>query len=299
MVSPKSASFSQPVPFVDPGRRPLESELDVYGLTHPGKVRSVNEDNFLICSLQKQTKFYCTSLADTSKLDNSERLAFIAVVADGVGGHRAGEEASRHALEGVTRYVSQAMNIFYTSDTSDDSAFTRMLEESALKVHNELAIRSTENPSLSGMATTLTLWLGVWPRAYLLQVGDSRCYALRDGQLIQLSRDQTMAEDFVDQGVFSRGDPAHARLSHILSSAIGGPEAAPVVRRLEQNWATIGLLCSDGLTRHVTDERIRERLMTMTSARQACEALLQDALDGGGEDNITVVVGRTIPLSVS
>jgi len=194
---------------------------------------------------------------------------------------------------------SQAMNIFYTSDTSDDSAFTRMLEESALKVHNELAIRSTENPSLSGMATTLTLWLGVWPRAYLLQVGDSRCYALRDGQLIQLSRDQTMAEDFVDQGVFSRGDPAHARLSHILSSAIGGPEAAPVVRRLEQNWATIGLLCSDGLTRHVTDERIRERLMTMTSARQACEALLQDALDGGGEDNITVVVGRTIPLSVS
>lgn len=60
-------------------------------------------------------------------------------------------------------------------------------------------------------------------------------------------------------------------------------------------WGTIGLLCSDGLTRHVPDERIRERLMSMTSAKQACESLLQDALDAGGEDNITIVVGRTIP----
>ena len=145
------------------------------------------------------------------------------------------------------------------------------------------------------MATTLTLWIGVWPYAYLLQVGDSRCYSLRDGNLVQMSRDQTMAEDFVDQGIFTRDDPAHARLSHILSSAIGGPDAAPVVRRYEQNWNNVGLLCSDGLTRHVSDERIRERLMNMTSAKQACEALLQDALDGGGEDNITIAVGRCVP----
>lgn len=279
----------------DPGRRPLESELDVYGLTHAGRVRKDNQDHFLICSLQKQAKFYFTSLPDTSKLDISERLAFISVVADGVGGHEGGEEASRHALEGVTKYITEAMNIFYTSDAGDDAAFTRVLEEAALKVHNELAIRSTENQARKGMATTLTLWLGVWPRAYLLQVGDSRCYLLRDGQLFQLSRDQTMAESMVDLGVFTRDDPAHARLSHVLSSAIGGPEAAPVVRRLDQNWGNVGLLCSDGLTRHVSDDRIRERLMSMTSARQACEALLQDALDGGGEDNITVVIGRSIP----
>jgi serine/threonine protein phosphatase PrpC len=68
-----------------------------------------------------------------------------------------------------------------------------------------------------------------------------------------------------------------------------------VVRRYEQNWNNVGLLCSDGLTRHVSDDRIRERLMNMTSAKQACEALLQDALDGGGEDNITIAVGRCVP----
>jgi protein phosphatase len=169
------------------------------------------------------------------------------------------------------------------------------LEEAALKVHNELSTISAEDPSLRGMATTLTLWLGVWPRAYLLQVGDSRCYVLKDGELIQLSRDQTMAEELIDQGVFTRSDAAHSRWAHVLSSAIGGPQTAPVVRRLEQAWGRVGLMCSDGLTRHVSDDRIRERLLSMTSARQGCEALLQDALDAGGVDNITIIIGRSVP----
>ncbi|MGI9044559.1 MAG: PP2C family protein-serine/threonine phosphatase [Gemmatimonadaceae bacterium] len=278
----------------DAGRRPLDDEIDVYGLTHPGKVRKTNQDHFLICALQKQTKLFHTSLPDASKIGADERVAFISVVADGVGGHAGGEEASRHVLEGITRYISEAIHTYYTADPHDDEDFKRALEESALTVHNELAERSSADRQVKGMATTLTLWLGVWPHAYLLQVGDSRCYTLRDGTLVQMSRDQTMAQDFVDQGIFTRDDPAHARLSHILSSAIGGPEAAPIVRRFDQNWANVGLLCSDGLTRHVPDDRIRERLMTMTSARQVCEDLLQDALDGGGEDNITVVVGRSI-----
>ncbi len=277
------------------GRRPMDDEIDVYGLTHPGKLRSTNQDHFLLCALQKHIRLYHTSLPDTARLSEDERVAFISVVADGVGGHAAGEEASRFALEGITRYISEAIHVYYTSDPEDDAVFTRLLEESALRVHNDLAARAAEDEAHRGMATTLTLWLGVWPWSYLLQVGDSRCYSLRDGVLVQMSRDQTMAEAFVDQGVFTRDDPAHARLSHILSSAIGGPDAAPVVRRFEQNWKNVGLLCSDGLTRHVSDERIRERLMTMTSARQACEGLLQDALDGGGEDNITVAVGRTVP----
>jgi protein phosphatase len=281
----------------DAGRRPLDEEIDVFGLTHPGKVRKTNQDHFLLCSLQKQIKLFHTSLPDVSRLGANERVAFISVVADGVGGNAGGEEASRFALEGITRYVAETVHLYYTSDPTDDSGFTRLLVEGALKVHNELSAKSAATPSMKGMATTLTLWLGVWPRAYLLQVGDSRCYSLRDGKLIQMSRDQTMAEDFVQQGIFTRDDPAHKRLSHILSSAIGGPDAAPVVRRFDQNWKNVGLLCSDGLTRHVPDERIRERLMEMQSAKQVCEALLDDALDGGGEDNITIAVGRTVPRS--
>jgi protein phosphatase len=144
------------------------------------------------------------------------------------------------------------------------------------------------------MATTLTLYLGVWPRAYLLQVGDSRCYLFRNGDLRQITRDQTMAQELLDIGVLKPTDSAMARFSRTLSSSIGGRMTDPVVTRLDMTWGTVVLLCSDGLTAHVPDGRIRERLSTMTSAKQTAEDLLRDALDGGGEDNITVIVGRAL-----
>lgn len=277
----------------DPGRRPLDNEIDVYGLTHPGKVRPNNEDHFLVCALQKRMHVYHTSLPDTSTLGGNERIATLGMVADGVGGAVAGEEASRMALEGVTRYVSQALRCYYTTDAAEDEEFIHTLEEAALKVHNELATATHEHPELRGMATTLTLWLGVWPNAFLLQVGDSRCYTLREGQLVQLSRDQTMAEELIEQGVFTRDAAKSTKWAHILSSAIGGPQAAPVVRKLGLQWGDVGLMCSDGLTRHVSDDQIRERLMTTKTARDGCEVLLQDALDAGGQDNITIIIGRT------
>ncbi len=85
------------------------------------------------------------------------------------------------------------------------------------------------------------------------------------------------------------------RFEHQLSSSIGGRQTAPVVTRIGLDWDTVVLLCSDGRTRHVSDERIRERLYGMTSARQVCEDLVQDALEGGGSDNITAVVRRAMP----
>ena len=276
-------------------RQPHDRELDVFGLTHPGKVRPNNEDHFLICALHKRLQVYHTSLPDTSILAEGERLAFLALVADGVGGAKAGEEASRITLEHVTRYVTESLDCYYTSDPTDDSRFIHELEEAALKVHSEIAVEAATDPNRSGMATTLTLWLGMWPNAYLLQVGDSRCYSLRDGQLIQMSRDQTMAEEFVKQGIFNREDAAFKRWANVLSSAIGGPEAAPSVTKVPQSWGSVGLMCSDGLTRHVSDEQIRDRLLHIKSAKQVCEDLLQDALDAGGEDNITIIAGRMVP----
>ncbi|HEX2723913.1 MAG TPA: protein phosphatase 2C domain-containing protein [Gemmatimonadaceae bacterium] len=290
-----SGSPQTPVVGQMPNRAPHNNELDVYGLTHPGKVRSNNEDHFLVCALQKRIHVYHTSLPDTSILTEGEHLAFLALVADGVGGAKAGEEASRIALEHVARYVTESLDCYYTNDATDDTGFMHELEEAALKVHAEIAVEAAADPERSGMATTLTLWLGMWPNAYLLQVGDSRCYTLRDGELLQISRDQTMAEEFVKQGVFNREDAAFKRWAHVLSSAIGGPEAAPSVTKVPQSWGSVGLMCSDGLTRHVSDEQIRDRLLNIKSAKQVCEDLLQDALDAGGEDNITIIAGRMLP----
>jgi PPM family protein phosphatase len=89
-------------------------------------------------------------------------------------------------------------------------------------------------------------------------------------------------------------DASGTRLEHTLSSSIGGRQTAPAVTLFELTWDTVVLLCSDGLTRHVSDDRIRDRLRSMTSAKQVCEALVQDALEGGGSDNVTVVVRRAV-----
>jgi protein phosphatase len=278
------------------GRKPLDDEIDVFGLTHVGRVRTVNQDNFLVCSMRKSIAVQLTSLPDLDRLPlGTERLAMLAMVADGVGGGVTGDAASRLAVEAVTQYVARTMECYSAVDETNDIAFADALQDTALQVHADILRQAEENPELTGMATTLTVWVGAWPRAYLLHVGDSRCYVLRDGELKQLSRDQTMAQELVDSGALKPAEAFRSRWAHVLSSSIGGPQSAPVVHRLTQRWGQVGLLCSDGLTKHVPDEQIRDRLRSMTSARQVCQDLLQDALDAGGTDNITVVVGRTVP----
>jgi serine/threonine protein phosphatase PrpC len=278
------------------GRKPLDDEIDVFGVTHVGRVRTVNQDNFLICSMRKSVAVHQTSLPDLARLSiGTERLAFLAMVADGVGGGVTGDAASRLAVETVTEYVAKTMECYSAVDETNDIAFAAALEDAALRVHGDVLRQAEENPELAGMATTLTLWIGAWPRAYLLQVGDSRCYVLREGELTQVSRDQTMAQELVDSGALKPTEAMRSRWANVLSSSIGGPQTAPIVHRLTQFWGQVGLLCSDGLTKHVPNDRIRDRLRSMTSARQVCQDLVDDALDAGGTDNITVVVGRTVP----
>ena len=275
-------------------RKPREDEIDVHGVTHLGKVRRENQDHFLLCSLRQQLVVRDSSIPDAGGfLTESERLASLAMVADGVGGAARGETASRVALTGITQYVTRSMRCYYRA-YEDDQEFYDALREGARQCHTELLRRGEEDPDYSGMATTLTLYLGVWPRAYLLQVGDSRCYLLRDGDLTQITRDQTMAQEMMDLGIMKAEQVAGTRLEHTLTSSIGGSQTQPKVTRFDMTWGHVLLLCSDGLTRHVSDDRIRDVLRSMTSARQAAETLLQEALDGGGSDNITIVVGRAM-----
>ncbi|HET9150952.1 MAG TPA: protein phosphatase 2C domain-containing protein [Gemmatimonadales bacterium] len=275
------------------GQKPRDDQLEIFALTHPGKVRKTNQDHFLVCALKRRVDVHLSSLPDASELTApGDRLAFLAMVADGVGSSLLGEEASRRALERVTQYLAQSINCYYTADTADDSGFSQALENAAMQVHSELADEAARDPERRGMATTLTLLLGDFPRGYLLQVGDSRAYLLRDGKLAQITRDQTMAQELIDLGVLKPADAPGSRWASMLSSSIGGSQSAPVVSRIEERWGDVGMLCSDGLTRHVPDERIKERLSSREPVRAICEGLLQDALDAGGADNITIVVVR-------
>ncbi|MFN8571243.1 MAG: protein phosphatase 2C domain-containing protein [Gemmatimonadaceae bacterium] len=275
-------------------RRPQDDEIDAFGISDRGKLRERNEDHFLLCSVHKVMRVRATSLPMPNELEHpSGRLATIGMVADGVGGGRGGEEASRAAVQSLADYVTNMTQCIYTADPNVADHFAEVLRDAARRTHETVVARGRQTPALAGMATTLTLCIGVWPILYVLHVGDSRCYQLVDGVLTQLTKDQTLAQQLVDSGVLSPEDAAKTRLAHVLSSAIGG-EASPVVTVHAIRPGAVTLLCTDGLTKHVSDARIRDRLVNMTSAKQVCTDLLQDALNGGGTDNITIVVARAV-----
>ncbi len=280
--------------------RPQFADIDVWGLTDIGKVRKTNQDHYFAGSLSRGVTVDSTSLGgDVEQAIPPERLASLSLVADGVGSSAGGEQAARVAVEALVREVSKSFHYADHTEATDPEVFSRLLHDAALACHASLLKRAEQEPDRGQFATTLTLFLGLWPHAYLLQVGDSRCYVFQDGKLMQVTRDQTWAQELIDQGALSRTKAQSSKWANVLSSAMGGQEAAPVVTRIERDWGAVILLCSDGLTKHVPDSRISERIDEMTSSRQLCENLVQDALDDGGSDNITVVVGRTLRSRVA
>jgi len=280
--------------------RPNDDELDMFGLTHVGLVRGENQDHFMLATVHPQLTMHGTSLPDTRSLMNpGQRLASIMLVADGVGGSAAGSEASRLATEAIIGYVTSILRCYHTVGSTDDIEFMDALRAAAIDAHQTVRKEAAERLDGREMATTMSLGIVVWPWLYVLQVGDSRCYFYQDGQLRQVTRDQTVAQELVDRGVLTPERAHSSPLNHVLSSAIGASEALPVVTRVDvQQRGSVILVCSDGLTKHVKDDEIAEHLASMKSAEQVCNALLALTLERGGSDNITLVVGRALPEHV-
>lgn len=276
------------------GARPADEELDLFGITHEGKVRPDNQDHFLLATVHPQVVVHGTSLPDVDRLPlRGTRFGTVALVADGVGGAAAGSDAARLATESVARYVSSTLRCYNTAGAASEAEFFRALKEAALNAHDAVRAEAASRPEQRRMATTLTMIVAVWPWMYVVQVGDSRCYVYSNGKLKQVTRDQTIGQLLVDEGAMPREQLRRSPLKNVLSSAIGADEATPEVTRVNiASRGTVVLLCSDGLTKHVSDAEIAERFATMTSSEQASRDLLNLALDRGGTDNITIVVGR-------
>jgi serine/threonine protein phosphatase PrpC len=276
--------------------RPRDDELDFFGLTDRGLMRKDNQDHFLVTTLHKTMRVHVTSLPNPELLEiPSQRLASLGMVCDGVGGRAGGEAASRSAVEAIAGYVTNTMQCFLMADSPDDELLLESLRDAAGRSHELIASRAKESGDRQGMATTLTMLIAMWPALYVLQVGDSRCYRFRAGVLEQLTRDQTMAQDLVDSGVLKPEQAKRSPYAHVLSSSLGGSTWVPEVTRTDLKNGDSVLLCTDGLTKHVSDEQIAERLRTMTSSEQVVRALVADALAGGGTDNVTVLVMRAVP----
>ena len=200
--------------------RPSQEQYDVFGMSHPGLKRAENQDHFLIATLHKALAIYGTSLPRESLPIISRPRGLIALVADGVGGSSGGEEASQTTVATITRYLTDAADLYTRLDPSSEALFLEQLKASVTRSHDALLEASGRSTGGRGMATTLTLVMLVWPKAFIVHVGDSRAYRLRDGQLELVTRDQTMAQAMVDAGV---------DLDHVVEIAVEDEE---IVARL-------------------------------------------------------------------
>ncbi len=266
-------------------------QLDVFGLTDTGKKRSHNEDQFLVARIAESMDPLFTSLSeDLTPTAQAAREAYLFIVADGVGGAAGGELASGKTIETLAEQIATAASSFDAADAQAEDELIGRLEEAIRKAHER--VRSELEMDGSRPASTATMVTLLWPRGYVFHVGDSRGYYLRRGRLEQFTSDQTVGDFMVDAGILSEEQARKGGLHDVLTHAIGGDEATPAVGVLDFEPGDVLLMCSDGLTKHVSDDEIRTVLEGASSAEEACRDLLGGALDGGGSDNITIIVAR-------
>ena len=277
-------------------KRPRDDELDLFGLTHQGKVRATNQDHFLVSTVHPVVVVHNTSLPRVDDLPlRGSRLATVLVVADGVGGGDFGSEAAQLATESITRYVSSTLRSYHAAGKSGDKELLDALRTAIHEAHAAVLADAAAHDPPVRMASTLTVGLVIWPWVYVVQVGDSRAYYWTGRELKRMTRDQTIAQDLVDKGVLPAENIENSPYRNVLASAIGGGEAVPEVTCRDMTRDGTLLFCTDGLTKHVDDDEIADYMRKMTGSEQLCRELLDLALERGGSDNVTIVVGRAPP----
>lgn len=276
----------------DPG---VSMSVDVAAATNVGRVRPINEDYYLVMRFRRSLEHLCTNLVRDATLGDYDLTGYGLLVADGLGGMTGGEVASRTALTRLVELIIETPDWIMSLEepTKAEAVLDRMTER-FFRVDQTLKKQADDDPSLSGMGTTLTAAAILKNDLIVGHVGDSRAYLFRNGTLTQLTRDHTVAQELIDAGISNAADAVTRSMRHVLTAALGslGNRIKPEVQRLQLRPFDEILLCSDGLTQMVDDVTIASALRTSHSAAKACEDLTSLALAAGGRDNITVIVAR-------
>jgi protein phosphatase len=277
-----------------------EVAVDVHGITDVGMKRDTNQDQFLISELGKTMMIHQTSLPepDHQRLYSSSHGKLF-VVADGMGGQGGGEVASAIAVHAIMNYVLNMSPWFFRLDEGGEDDVREELEAALQKCQQKVQSAAGKHEDISEMGTTLTLAYVVWPRLYVVHAGDSRCYLYRSPKLEQITKDHTIAEKMVDKEMLTQEEAEGSKWSNVLWNAVGGgqDEISPEVHKAELETGDTLLLCTDGVTKHLRDEKIVEILTRASAGSQAnAQAIAQQLVDRtneeGGADNITAVVAR-------
>ena len=272
--------------------------IDVAGVTHPGLVRTNNEDQFFVSRLSRSLETMLTSLPKGNVPERSDEVNYVLVVADGMGGHAAGEVASRMVISTLVNLALDVPDWILKVDAEHKPEIERRAREAVEQVGADVVERGRQDEALRGMGSTLTAARSFGRELLIIHVGDSRAYLQRAGALHRLTRDHTYVQLLVDTKQLTASEAATSRLRHVLTNVLGGSDEQVQV---DVDLLTLEdgdqlLLCSDGLTDVVDDAAIASTLAEGSPAADACARLLQLALDGGGRDNVTVIVAAyTLP----
>jgi protein phosphatase len=258
--------------------------------SHAGKVRGNNEDHYVIVKRRRTSEVLLTNLSP-SDLTLTDDAAYGLVVADGMGGANFGEFASQLVIQRMLELSQQASSWVMKCQDLEAQQIRQRVEAYVEEMQSTFKEYIDANPPLAGMGTTWTSAHLMPPHAVVVHVGDSRAYLLRDGELEQITHDDTFAQAYIDAG----GDSATVKkLRHLLLNSFGGAmdEVQAQIYLLEIVPGDQLLVCSDGLTDMVDDQQIAAALLESASSQAGCDRLIAAALANGGKDNVTAVVAR-------
>lgn len=230
------------------------------GLTDSGLLRSVNQDDYYI---DPEGRFF--------------------IVADGMGGHAGGQEASQIATKQIKAYLDE-----HWDSPSSSSA---LLEEALKRANQAILDDQNTNPERADMGTTAVVLLFRKEQSWCTHIGDSRLYRLRDSQLEQITEDHTWVARALKIGEITMEQARIHPWRHVLSQCLGRKDLAKIeIQSLEAQLGDRLLLCSDGLTEEVPDHLIRASLNSSSTCEQAATELVEAAKKAGGSDNITTII---------
>jgi protein phosphatase len=267
--------------------------VESFGLTDPGRQRPTNQDQFVIATLMRAMWIKQSSLPQDTVRYADDR-GHVYIVADGMGGAVGGEKASALAVGAVEEFLLNALRWLISLDGSEEMSVLRDFKAALRSADACVYAAASNNPGLRGMGTTLTMAYSLDGDLFIAHVGDSRSYLLRGDVLMQLTRDDTLVQQMVEGGLLPPEKAGEHELRHVITNVVGGDTAGVhvAVHRLRVQAGDVLLLCTDGLTGMLTDDRIKAVLQSCPRPPDACAELARLANEQGGEDNLTVIVAR-------